>query len=229
MTRIRQWSIGTVVAVLAVLAAGWFLLVSPQHSKAAALRSSTATTEQASATLRTQIAVLQAQARRLPAERAQLAAVSRQLPTAAQLPTLIRQLTAAAKGSSADLVSISPGALAPVAAAGTTVVGAAPAGGVSFLPVTLTAKGGFFALEEMLGNLERLPRAFVVSTVTVAPADSSGSAAGSAASTGATSGAALTLSVTGRVFVATPPTAPGPASSTPTTTAPASGSTTRTN
>jgi Tfp pilus assembly protein PilN len=119
MDKIKQWVIMAVLASLVIVAAGWFLAVSPKRAEAADLRAQAAEQVAANATLETQLQVLQAQAKELPKEQAKLAAVAAKIPDNPALPSLVRALLEAAESSGVELVSISPGVpeiLAPVAA-----------------------------------------------------------------------------------------------------------------
>lgn len=206
----RQWSVLTAVAVLAVLAAGWFLLVSPKRSSAAALRADATAQALANDTLRAQLAALTLQARNLPRERARLAVLGQKIPNSPALPTLIRRLQDAADQAGVTILgSISPGLPAVVATGPTGAVpaptaGAATGGGsLLAIPVTLQVTGGFFQLEQFLANLEDLPRSFLVGQLAVTP---NGTASAATTSTsGVSSGpvaGSLSASITGRVFLA---------------------------
>lgn len=81
MTKLQQWITFAVVGIVVILAAGWFLLVSPQRAKAAATHTQVTTELSSTASLRTQLDVLRAQARQLPAKQAELAKFSRQIPS----------------------------------------------------------------------------------------------------------------------------------------------------
>src|SRR4051794_20139182 len=96
MDKMRQWSLLTGLAVVGVLAAGWFLMVSPQRSHASELRTQAATQQQSTASLQTQVAQLKQQAKDKPAQQRTLMKIATQIPDNPQLPTLIRDLTAAA-------------------------------------------------------------------------------------------------------------------------------------
>ena len=96
MTDTRKWSALAAVLVVAIFAAGWFLLISPKRGDAAELR------EQGGHARRRptpgsseQITMLQAQQKDLPQQQAQLAAMRTQIPDNPALPSLIRDLTAA--------------------------------------------------------------------------------------------------------------------------------------
>ena len=114
MDKLKQWIVLTVVGCMAVLAAGWFLLISPKKAEAADLVAQTASQEATNDGLRTQLEVLKAQAKDLPKKQAELARVQAKIPDDPALPTLIRALTGAAADAGVELVSVTPGA--PVAA-----------------------------------------------------------------------------------------------------------------
>jgi Tfp pilus assembly protein PilO len=194
MTKIRQWSILTVVAVLVVFAAGWFLLVKPQHAKSASLRSQAATQQESNQLLLTQIASLQVEQKSLPQQQQALQKFTTQVPNDASEPTIIRQLTAAAAGAGVDLVSMTPGtaaavvsatvATAPVPAATPTagattttpaagatslVPSAATTGQLVQLPITIGVTGSFPNVESFFQSLEKLPRALMVTSWSMCP------------------------------------------------------------
>jgi Tfp pilus assembly protein PilO len=131
MEKMRQLGALTVVAVLAIVAGGWFLLVSPQRSKVGDLHAQAADQQQKNMQLSTQIARLKAEARDLPAEQARLAAIAEQLPPNPSMPTLVNGLARAAKRAGVDLQIIAP--QPPTPYGGSTSVqllGTAPATGV---------------------------------------------------------------------------------------------------
>ena len=105
-----------VVAVIAIVAAGWFLLISPQKTKAANLRDDTASQQQSNQNVQSQITVLAAQEADVPAEQAQIAAILQKIPDNPAMPSFIRTLTAAAKVTGVDLISIGSSAVVAVAA-----------------------------------------------------------------------------------------------------------------
>jgi Tfp pilus assembly protein PilO len=220
MSLTRRWSFLTAVAVVAILAAGWFLLVSPKRGEASELKASTISQEEANSRLQSQIEMLQAQQADLPKKRAELAALGRQIPNNPALPTLIRSLTAASRqvGVSLDSMSpavpvpmVDPALTAPVAApsatSGTnesntadataeesTPAPAAPAAvppSLYQVPLTVKMTGSFFELEQFISKLEGLKRSFLVTGFSV------GAVAGETATQGD-----LELTLQGRVFLA---------------------------
>lgn len=184
-SKMKQWVALTAVGCLAVLAAGWFLLVSPKRSDAAAIRDEVASQDSTNSSLQTQLAMLKAQAKTLPAQQAKLALVAAKIPDNPALPALIRALSKAADEAGVELVSMAPGAPAPVTAA------AAPATG---LPATSPVAGS--------GAAVGAKAAGVGSTATPAGTQTLGSATAGASSfsSGVLTSIPLTLNVVGGYF-----------------------------
>jgi type IV pilus assembly protein PilO len=211
MDKLKQYVVFTVVGSMAVLAAGWFLLVSPKRSEAADLRSQAVSQVSANAQLETQLQVLKAQARDLPKQQARLAAVAAKIPDNPALPAMIRALTTAATSAGVELVTVLPAtpavvAAAPVAAApqaaGTTAraTSATGAGELSQIPLTITVVGGYFPVQQFVANLEALPRSLRVQNLVVAPGlNPVKPAAGQTVD----DGKSLLATITGQVFMAT--------------------------
>ncbi len=218
MDTLKQWVTLTVLASVVILAAGWFLLVSPKKGEASDLQEQAASQLAANGVLETQLQVLRAQAKELPKKQADLARVAAKIPDNPSLPSLIRALTEASTSSGVDFVSVTPGApvaavtapVAPVAAppttAQTTPVAPAPgaatgvAGSLSTIPVTLNVVGEYFDIAQFVSALENLPRALRISNLTLAPGVSPTAAKSSSAK--AEDGSSLTTTLTGSVFMA---------------------------
>ena len=214
MTTTRRWVVGTAVAVVVIMAAGWFLLVKPQKSKVSNLHTQTTQQEQANQLLLTKISALQAEQSQLPQQQLILQKFATEVPDTADEPALIRALSETAKGSGVDLASITPGAAAAVGAtpAGQALGGAATGGALFSLPLSLAVSGSYANIESFFAGLEHLPRAFLVSTFTMAP----GGAAAAGAATGSTAPNSLSATISTAVFYSTPAagapaTAPAPA------------------
>ncbi len=219
MDKLQQWVALTVVGAIAILAAGWFLLVSPKRSEAADLRAQAESQDVANAALETQLQVLKAQAKDLPKKQAELAAVAAKIPDNPGLPALIRALTVASTSAGVEFVSVAPGApVAAVAAAPAAVVAApepnadgtvaaaavaaAPvstAGQLMTIPLAINVVGDYFEVEQFLANLEDLPRSLRVANLTLAPGSSPTSKTTGAS---ADDGRSLTSTITGEVFLA---------------------------
>jgi len=123
MSVTRKWSALAVVLVLAILAAGWFLLVSPKRGEAADLQQQAADQESANAKLVSELNELKQQQAELPQQRAELAVMRKQIPDNPALPTLIRDLTQAGRKVGVSINTMAPAVpVAVVAPAATTPV-----------------------------------------------------------------------------------------------------------
>lgn len=219
MDRQKQWVALTVVAVLAVLAAGWLLLISPRRQDAADLRQQAVEAQQATSTLRNQLAVLKTQADGLPAEQAKLGVVAAKLPDKPEQPALLRALVAAADGAGVEFISLTPGALTAVAgdaavtpsptasatteadaAAVTPSTAGASTGSLMSMSLTINVAGGYYQIAQYIASLEDLPRAVRITGLAVTPG--ANPVAPTTNSLLVDSGKALTAAITGSVFVA---------------------------
>ena len=225
MDKLKQYVTLTVLGAVVILAAGWFLLISPKKGEATDLQTQVATQVSANAVLETQLQVLRAQAKELPKKQAELARVAAKIPDNPSLPTLIRAITAASTSAGVEFVSVAPGppaalvAVVPVApvapAAGTPanpaaaapaapVAPAAPAapaaGTLAAIPLTLNVVGDYFEIEQFIASLENLPRALRVGILKLVPGASP--TAGSSAPSSTEDGRTLSSVITGSVFMA---------------------------
>jgi type IV pilus assembly protein PilO len=197
MTDTRKWSAVAVVLIAAIFAAGWFLLVSPKRTEAADLKAKTVSQEGNNLSLEQKLQELKAQQADLPAQRAELAAIKTNIPDNPALPSLIRDLTAAANKVGADLDALAPSAPQPISAPGAVGAAPVPATGAPAstapvlyqVPMTLNVTGSYFELEQFLGKLEGLKRSFLVSSFALAPKASEEAPSD------------LGLTITGRVFL----------------------------
>jgi Tfp pilus assembly protein PilO len=170
MDKMRQWTLLTVVGIVAVLGAGWFLAVSPQRHHAADLRNQAATQLTANQQLQSRVAQLEAQKKGLPAQQRRLNQIAAKIPDNPALPALIRQLSSAANSAGVDLVSLSPAepvATSPTGAAvtsTTTAPGTVPAAtsNVLQIPVAIVVQGSYYNIENFFDAVEKLPRAILV-------------------------------------------------------------------
>lgn len=224
MEKMRQWIVLTALGVVGILAAGWFLLVSPQHSHASSLRAQAVSEQQSTAGVESQVAQLKQQQKGQLAQQQRLAQIADQIPDNPQLPTLIRELSAAAHKAGVSLVSLAPSQ--PTAVTATTT--AATTSPLAQIPIAIQVTGSYFNIESFFQATRHMNRALLVTGFTLAP----GSNGAGNNSTGGGSGAAaaapdaLTAQVQGVVFESPEVTQPAgttaQAPATPTTTAPAS-------
>jgi Tfp pilus assembly protein PilO len=151
---------GIVVGLLVYALAGYFVLISPQRSKAADLKKETAATEQQIEQYRVQAA----QAKATPPIRvAELFRLTKAMPDTVDMPGVLLELSRVARDSGIEFDSISPQA-------------PATASGYSSIPITLEFDGNYYELADFLfrlrtmvrvhdGRLDAQGRLFVVDTI----------------------------------------------------------------
>lgn len=213
MDKLKQCIAFAVLGVVVVMAAGWFLLISPKRGEASDLALQATEKQSSNQQLQTRLALLKSQAKGLPAQQAKLAVVAAKIPDNPALPALIRALDAAATSTDVELVSLSPSAPAAVTAAPATAPVVAPAAGAPVgvpvaaapaalqqIALSLNVVGGYFQVEQFLNRLENLQRAFKVNGFTLAPGANPLKVSTSAAST-TQPGKTLTAAITGQVFL----------------------------
>jgi Tfp pilus assembly protein PilO len=122
-------------ALIVVLLLGWFVLVSPESSKASKLSSEV---DETNVQLQAVTSLLEG-----PIGRQSLALLrvsQTAVPDDAKMSQILRQLSAAASIAGVELDSIAP---QPVV----------PSNGAEALPITMSVKGRYFAIQKFLRNL----------------------------------------------------------------------------
>jgi Tfp pilus assembly protein PilO len=223
MSMTRRWSLLTAVLIVGILAASWFLLVSPKKSQASDLRGQAAAQQASNDALVQKLSELKAQSADVPKQKAELATMRKQIPDNPALPTLVRDLTAAGKKVGVQVLSITPGvptaavvaaAPVPVAAPDTTTADGSTTDGTAAttgtpttptvvapaaaplynLPLGLTITGSYFEVEQFINKLEGMQRTYLLTAFDLKPLG--------AATTGSSAAADdLTLTLTGQVFL----------------------------
>ena len=234
MTASRKWSAVATVLVVAIFAAGWFLLISPKRSEAADLKAQAANQDVANQRLEDQVRMLVEQQAELPKQRAMLAVLRKQIPDNPALPTLIRNLTAAGRKTGVTIDSLAPNLPVPVVSSAQPVVAttttdasaaasesgteaapaavaAPPAPSLYQVPLKVVLTGSYFELEQFVNRLEGLRRSFQVTGFTLEPAATEETTEGTGD---------LQLSLDGRVFIS-PPASTTTTPTTPVASAPA--------
>lgn len=241
MTKLRQLWLLTALGSVAVLAGGYFLLVSPKASKAAEVRTEAQDQLAANARVRSQIDLLNKQKKDLPRQQAELEKFATKIPNNPALPALIRSLSDAADNAGVELVSLSPGTPALVVSSVPTTAAkpAAPADGsttsttsststkpkvaaapamlpIASIPISVQVTGNYSQVSQFLSEIESLPRAFLVGGFSVIPGDNGPTAKKNDAAS-AVLDDTLTVSLTGQLYMTTKvaaPAAPKPAATT---------------
>jgi Tfp pilus assembly protein PilO len=180
-----------VVAVLAVLAAGWVLVVSPERSKAGKLDAQVTAAKSALSSAEGELSSARAAQAQYASAYSSIVNLGKAVPAEEEVPSLIYQLSLATHRHSIEFASIaSP--TTPAAAALPVTPGAsltAASAGFSQMPFTFVFDGGFFSLEHLFnqltaftgrtssGALQVSGRLLTVQSVKLAPVIESGTAA----------------------------------------------------
>ena len=187
--------------VLALVAAGgWLGLLGPETSHLADVRAATVDTQDRNLLLAHQVADLREQERHLDEIRATARTLGRIFPPTADQPGLFEMVTQAAQAA-----GIGPGDVTALTPSPPTAGPTDTTGGVGVTPtsadqvlahqtVSISVEGGYDETTRLLENLERMPRAYLVSSVTLA---------------GGTASDTFTTTITGDMFVMAPAAPPG--------------------
>jgi Tfp pilus assembly protein PilO len=179
--------VGAAVAVLALLLV--FFLVLPKMSQVTEAQDALTAAEAQQGSLESQLQALQQAEVDAPEAQQVIEDVDRKLPPTADLPGLILLLNNAASRASVSLLTITPANPVPD-----------PTTGLSSINVSVTAEGSYFAITEFLFNIETLPRAAKMLTLSLSPGASD------------TFSTVPTLSATGTMVLYTQDTSAGPGS-----------------
>lgn len=189
---------GIVMAVLVVLT--FLFVVSPKRAQVSEAEATLEDTRVQAIALRSQLAALNQASIQAPANRRLIRQVEQQLPPTADPQGFILLLKNAADKAGVDLTQQSIG------------VPTAGANGVTTIPITVSLTGTYFSLDEYLFQLETLPRAAKVISVSMASAATSGAT---------TTSGRLTMQVAMELYTtdvsAGPGSEPGPTEGTVTT------------
>jgi len=169
---VRDRTILMVIAMVAVIAAGWLLVVQPKRTQAAKLQSQINSEQSKLASVRQQLAAGDAARAAFAKSYTSLVRLGEAVPTDDDTPSLIYQLQTAAKSTGVDFQGLTfnagSGGSAPASTSSATQASAAalPPGatigsaGFPVEPFTFTFTGNFFHLANFLGRLQR----FVIAT-----------------------------------------------------------------
>ncbi len=188
----------TSVAAFVVLIVWFLFLYNPQSKNLAAANENLSTAQSDETSLRAELAQLKELKTKEPDITADLARVNALMPNDPDLALFIREANRTATQAGIDWISV-------------TSALPAEAGPVSVVTLGMEIKGNFFNVIDYLDRMQRLPRAVTFSTMTVA------GAGGDAASgdTGASSDPnAITVSLTGAMYMAPSVEAPSEADAT---------------
>jgi Tfp pilus assembly protein PilO len=176
------------IAVLAVLAAGWLVVVSPERKQAAQAQTQIESARQQLQSAQTQAASERSAETHYASAYVSVVKLGKAVPPLQEVPSLVYELEQASNQHSIDFNSITSSA-APTgsASAASTSASATPAA-FTQMPFTFVFKGSFFQLAHLLGQIDGFAR-----TTTTA-------GSGSASATDASSPTSAGLQVDGRLL-----------------------------
>lgn len=196
--------VGT-LGLLAVVGLGWTVGIGPQTTALADARAEVTAVQDQNALLATQLAGLVKQQQELGTTRQTARRLAAKFPPTADQPGLFQDVTdaAVAAGIGAQgVTTLAPtppvvgGAAAGAATGATGAAAPAPAGGgqLARQTVTVTVAGTYDQTQQLLVNLEHMPRAYLITSVSLAGDATSGR---------------FTTTITGDMFVMPPVPDPG--------------------
>ncbi len=144
---------GVVVLLLVVL------VVLPKKSEVGKARDDVQTAQDQEVSFQAELRALQDAQASAPKTEEEIRALEDKVPSTVDLPGLFRLLQSAADRSAVDFFQFSPGTPVPDVTAAFSVVSS-----------QIVITGNYFTLQEFLYNMETLPRAAKVMSVTVSPA-----------------------------------------------------------
>jgi hypothetical protein len=145
------------LAVLAILAAGWLLLVSPERQQAAQAQGQVETARQKLQSAQAQVANARTAQTSYSSAYASVVRLGKAVPPQQEVPSLIYELEQASNERSIDFNSITSGSSGGSSAASSTAATAA-ATGFSQMPFTFIFKGSFFGLAHLLHQIDGFAR-----------------------------------------------------------------------
>ncbi|MDD5747623.1 MAG: type 4a pilus biogenesis protein PilO [Actinomycetota bacterium] len=156
-----------------VLGAGYFLLVGPKNKDIDKLAKEIEDIDTKVNEEKSKYSKLIDIKNRLPEYEAKLAAVEAMIPAEPELPSLIRNIQAAADpgtGAGIPWVSFTPGEVAAgQAAAGQPAAGQKTGAGFSSYSLSISCAGCYSQVVDFIYRLERMQRAIVIDGVTLTP------------------------------------------------------------
>jgi hypothetical protein len=175
----RIWLAGGALAAVIIVAAGWFLFISPKLSSASSMRSQTSSTEFQNTVLQAKTNQLRNESKNIGDLKSQLQTALAGLPTDSGLPQFTTEVSSIAATNAVKVTSITVGGLTAAAPGGaapaTPATGVATAGSVYALPVTILSTGPMPHQLAFITGIENGARRVLVNSTQVSVAAGAGS------------------------------------------------------
>jgi Tfp pilus assembly protein PilO len=144
-----------VLGALAVLAAAYLLVVSPERKQASSLNAQVAAASAQLAGAEGQVASARADQRRYAAAYASIVSLGKAVPAGQEVPSLMYQLAQASNRKHVDFTSISSGSAGASSATPSAPAAAAASAGFTQMPFTFVFNGSFNDLYRMFQQMNR--------------------------------------------------------------------------
>jgi Tfp pilus assembly protein PilO len=209
---VRKTTIIGAVVLLVALVAAWMFVLSPRSDAIAKANDEVATAQQSNQALRAQIATLHSRQEQLPELRKVSQALDRRFPPSAEQAKLYKMITSAAAAAGIAPQFVTGVIVDPPAAVGSASSAqlpgvAMPMGQIAGQKVTINTTASPSQVRAFVANLEKLPRAFAVDTISLT--QQTAAATGTGTATGVSTGTSTpnvdpnsqTVTITGDMFV----------------------------
>lgn len=167
----RKTSLIGTVALLALLAASWMFVLSPRLGQAAEVRAQADTVAAQNESLAATIAQLESKRKNLPEQRDYAAALAARVPASAAQPELfdaVRDAAARAGIPEQDVSSVTP-SVPQAGGVGSGSVTLDTDESLASMELNISVSGSYASIVTFLGELENMPRAYLINTVNVSP------------------------------------------------------------
>jgi Tfp pilus assembly protein PilO len=204
--RTGRWTAAAALLCVVLLAASWFLLISPRRDRVEGLPAPVPSADSEARQAQQQTAQLKAEFGDLAKKKADLAKIKRQLTPKAAMSQFVNDLAAHAASSGVLMTQLTVGvpALDGITSGTGGSTALAPAGSVVAIPITVTATGDYFESVLFVKDIQtQLTRVFLAKSVAV----SNGSANTSVPAVTSTATPTVTATATATATATPTPTA----------------------
>lgn len=150
----RDRIVAIAIAALAVLAAAWMLVVSPERKQAGELSTQVTTAQAQLTSAESQLANARSAQAQYTSAYAAVVSLGKAVPPTQEVPSLIVQLAQASNNKSVEFASIVSGS-GTATSASPSAAAAATAAAFTPMPFTFVFNGSFFELEHLFEGLNR--------------------------------------------------------------------------
>ncbi|HEX3511136.1 MAG TPA: hypothetical protein VHT27_08570 [Solirubrobacteraceae bacterium] len=151
----RDRNVLIVVVLLAILGAGWMLVVSPERGKASKLATQISTAQATLSAAEGKLSEAHNAQAQYATAYAAVVGLGKAVPASDEVPSLIYQLERASSSKNVDFSSITSTLSSSSSSSSATTAAAASAAGFSQMPFTFVFSGSFFDLEHLFAQLDR--------------------------------------------------------------------------